>query len=131
MFCDADTDTTDVTEQVVLMVVVEAEVAPILEELQFVEDQATTDELLGLARVRSGPYRTASGSIKLSVLKVAESAIFRSVLTEIYLCHAPVLITKLMSSRSPSRPSSGVTTLATRRPRPSQRWPRGCCSPRW
>ena len=53
MFCDADTDTS-ATEQVVLMVVVEAEVAPILEELQFVEDQATTDELLGLARVRSG-----------------------------------------------------------------------------
>ena len=76
MFCDADTDTS-ATEQVVLMVVVEAEVAPILEELQFVEDQATTDELLGLARARSGPYHTARGSIKLSVLKVAESAIFR------------------------------------------------------
>ena len=57
---------------VVMIIVVEAEVAPILEKLDFKDDEETTADLMGLARVRSGMY----GSYKLSVLKVAESKIF-------------------------------------------------------
>ena len=61
---------------VAMIIVVEAEVAPILEELQFQEDEAATAALLGLARVRSGMYGSGGGSFRLSVLKVAESKIF-------------------------------------------------------
>lgn len=59
-------------EHVVMIVVVEAEVVPILERLDFQEDEAATQNLMGLAIVRSGRYK----SFKLSVCKVAESAIF-------------------------------------------------------
>ena len=52
---------------VVMIIVVEAEVAPILAKLDFTDDEAATADFMGLARVRSGMY----GSYKLSVLKVA------------------------------------------------------------
>lgn len=59
-------------KHVVMIVVVEAEIAPILARLDFTTDTAASDDLMGLAHVRSGMY----GSYKLSVLKVAESSIF-------------------------------------------------------
>ena len=62
----------EVIEHVVMIIVVEAEVAPILARLNFREDEEATANLMGLARVRTG----MCGSYKLSVLKVAESKIF-------------------------------------------------------
>jgi hypothetical protein len=62
----------DIIQHVVMIIVVEAEVAPILARLGFEDDHAATADLLGLARVRTG----MCGSYKLSVLKVAESKIF-------------------------------------------------------
>ena len=56
-----------------MIVVVEAEIAPILQALGFAADDAATADLMGLATVRSGVYKE---SFKLSVLKVAESEIF-------------------------------------------------------
>lgn len=55
-----------------LIIVVEAEVAPVLERLDFNDDHKATQELMGLATVRSGQYK----GYKLSVLQVAQSAIF-------------------------------------------------------
>ena len=57
---------------VAMIIVVEAEVAPILAQLDFKDDEEATADLMGLARVRSGMYK----GYKLSVLKVAESKIF-------------------------------------------------------
>ncbi len=57
---------------VVMIVVVEAEVAPILEELDFKNDEAATADMMGLAQVRTGMYK----GYKLSVLQVAQSVIF-------------------------------------------------------
>jgi hypothetical protein len=62
----------EVIKHVVMIIVVEAEVAPILAKLGFEDDEETTANLMGLARVRTG----MCGSYKLSVLKVAESKIF-------------------------------------------------------
>ena len=58
---------------VVIICVVDAEVAPILERLNFSVDTAATTDLMGLATVRSGQYVE---NLKLSVLKVADSKIF-------------------------------------------------------
>jgi len=57
---------------VALIVVVEAEVSPILEDLDFQVDEQMSKDLLGLATVRTGMYK----SYKLSVLKVADSKVF-------------------------------------------------------
>ena len=61
---------------VAIIVVVEAEIEPILAELGFTLDVEATRDFMDLAVVRSGVYRAAGGSFKLSVLKVAESRIF-------------------------------------------------------
>lgn len=61
-----------IIKHVVMIIVVEAEVAPILAQLGFDDDDVATANLMGLARVRTG----MCGSYKLSVLKVAESKIF-------------------------------------------------------
>jgi hypothetical protein len=62
----------EIIKHVVMIIVVEAEVAPILAKLGFEDDEEATANLMGLARVRTG----MCGSYKLSVLKVAESKIF-------------------------------------------------------
>lgn len=59
-------------EHVVLLVVVLAEVAPILANLKFTEDLEANETLGGLAYCYSGQF----GSYKLTVVKVAESDIF-------------------------------------------------------
>lgn len=60
-------------KHVVILVVVEAEVRPILDALDFDDDTALTRSLLGLGSARSGDYK---GAFRLSVVRVAHSAEF-------------------------------------------------------
>ena len=59
-------------KHVVLLVVVLAEVAPILDNLKFEEDEEANEALGGLAYCYSGKF----GGYKLTVAKVSESDIF-------------------------------------------------------
>eukprot|EP00928_Gymnodinium_smaydae_P087752 TRINITY_DN71977_c0_g1_i1.p1 TRINITY_DN71977_c0_g1~~TRINITY_DN71977_c0_g1_i1.p1 ORF type:complete len:387 (+),score=56.48 TRINITY_DN71977_c0_g1_i1:52-1212(+) len=60
-------------DHVVMIIVVEAEIRPILDRLGFKEDEAMNQEFLNLARCRTGRYK----SYRLTVLQVAESSIFQ------------------------------------------------------
>lgn len=59
-----------VIEHVVIIIVVEAEVSPILDQLQFEDDEDATELLMGLGKVRSGEYQ----SYWLSVVQADKSS---------------------------------------------------------
>lgn len=63
----------NIIRRVCMIVVVEAEVRPIIEEYSLKKDQALTDELLGLVTAHSGTI----GSYRLDVLQVAEEPVYK------------------------------------------------------